>query len=126
MRRRESRGKARTTRTHRYWAADVHDFAWTASPRFIDVKRTFDHPGLPRVEMRLLLQPEHAGQEARHFDATAATLRYYGEWFGPYPFNHITIVDPAYQSGSGGMEYPRCSRPVRDSLHHRAFCSPKA
>ena len=92
--------------THRYWAADVHDFAWTASPRFIDVKRTFDHPALPRVEMRLLLQPEHAGQEARHFEATAATLRYYGEWFGAYPFNHITIVDPAYQSGSGGMEYP--------------------
>jgi len=92
--------------THRYWAADVHDFAWTASTRFIDVRRMFEHPGLPRVEMRLLLQPEHAGQETRHFDATAATLRYYGEWFGPYPYNHITIVDPAFQSGSGGMEYP--------------------
>ena len=32
--------------------------------------------------------------------------RYYGEWFGPYPYGHITIVDPAFQSGSGGMEYP--------------------
>ncbi|MGH9253046.1 MAG: M1 family metallopeptidase, partial [Vicinamibacterales bacterium] len=95
-----------STRRHRYWAADVHDFAWTASPHFIDVTRTFEHPGLPRVDMRLLLQPEHAGQEARHFDATAATLRYYGEWFGPYPYTHITIVDPAFQSGSGGMEYP--------------------
>jgi hypothetical protein len=90
----------------RYWATDVHDFVWTASPHFIDVKQTFEHPGLPRVEMRLLLQPEHVGQESRHFDATAAVLRYYGEWFGPYPYNHITIVDPAFQSGSGGMEYP--------------------
>jgi Peptidase family M1 domain len=90
----------------RYWATDVHDFVWTAGPHFIDVKQTFEHPGLPRVEMRLLLQPEHVGQEARHFNATAATLRYYGEWFGPYPYNHITIVDPAFQSGSGGMEYP--------------------
>jgi Peptidase family M1 domain len=99
-------GKKYPENTHRYWAADVHDFAWAASPRFIDVRRTFEHPGLPRVEMRLLLQPEHAGQEARHFDATAATLRYYGEWFGRYPYNHITIVDPAFQSGSGGMEYP--------------------
>ncbi|HEY8550280.1 MAG TPA: M1 family aminopeptidase, partial [Vicinamibacterales bacterium] len=27
-------------------------------------------------------------------------------WFGPYPYGHITIVDPAWQSGSGGMEYP--------------------
>jgi aminopeptidase N len=56
--------------------------------------------------MRLLLLPEHAGQHDRHFDATAAALRYYGEWFGAYPYGHITIVDPAYQSGADGMEYP--------------------
>ena len=92
--------------THIYRGEDIHDFAWTASPDFIDVRRTFDHPTLPPVDMRLLLQPEHAGQELRHLDATAATLKYYGEWFGPYPYGHITVVDPAYQSGSGGMEYP--------------------
>jgi aminopeptidase N len=56
--------------------------------------------------MRLLLQPEHASQADRHFAATRATLQYYGEWFGPYPYGHITIVDPAFQSGAGGMEYP--------------------
>jgi aminopeptidase N len=94
------------TTTHRYRGEDVHDFAWTASPRFIESRRTFEHPTLPRVEMRLLLQPEHRGQEDRLFDAAAATLRLFGEWFGPYPYDHLTIVDPAYQSGSGGMEYP--------------------
>ncbi len=116
--------------THRYRGEDIHDFAWTASPGFIDVKRTFEHPTLPAVEMRLLLQPEHARQEQRHFDATAAALKYYGEWFGPYPYGHITIVDPAYQSGSGGMEYPtlftagtrwmapeRVSQPQRVTIH---------
>ena len=56
--------------------------------------------------MRLLLQPEHGSQADRHFDATRTTLKYYGEWFGAYPYGHITIVDPAYQSGAGGMEYP--------------------
>jgi hypothetical protein len=56
--------------------------------------------------MRLLLQPEHSGQAERHFDATRTTLKYYGEWYGPYPYGHITIVDPAWQSGAGGMEYP--------------------
>ena len=56
--------------------------------------------------MRLLLQPEHASQAERHFDATRTTLRHYGEWFGAYPYGHITIIDPAYQSGAGGMEYP--------------------
>jgi hypothetical protein len=56
--------------------------------------------------MRLLLQPEHASQETRHFDATAAALTHYGEWFGAYPYDHVTVIDPAFQSGSRGMEYP--------------------
>ena len=56
--------------------------------------------------MRLLLQPEHAGQAERHFDATRVALRFYGEWFGAYPYGHVTVVDPAWQSGAGGMEYP--------------------
>lgn len=94
------------TATHRYLGEDIHDFAWTASEDFIDVTRTFEHPTLPAVEMRLLLRPEHEGQASRHFDATAAALRYYGEWFGAYPYDRVTIVDPAYQSRSGGMEYP--------------------
>ncbi len=94
-----------TTR-HHYYQEDVHDFAWTTSPDYVVRTDRFEHPGLPPVEMRLLLQPEHAGQAARHFDATRATLRDYGTWFGPYPYDHITIVDPAWQSGTGGMEYP--------------------
>jgi Peptidase family M1 domain len=94
------------TTIHHYHGEDIHDFAWTTSPQFIVLTRTFEHPTLPRVQMRLLLRPDHAGQESRHFDAAAATLRYYGEWFGPYPYGNITIVDPAFQSGSAGMEYP--------------------
>jgi len=94
------------TAVHRYHGEDIHDFAWVTSPDFLVRTRTFTHPTLPRVEMRLLLRPNHAGQEDRHFDAAAATLKYYGEWFGPYPYGNVTIVDPAFQSGSGGMEYP--------------------
>ena len=94
------------TTTHRYYQDDVHDFAWTTSPDFIERTARFEHATLPPVDMRLLLQPEHADQADRHFDATRATLKYYGEWYGPYPYGHLTIVDPAYQSGAGGMEYP--------------------
>ncbi len=94
------------TTTHTYLQDDVHDFAWTSSPDYVEHRRTFTHASLPAVEMRLLLQPEHAGQEDRHFAATAAALRYYGEWYGSYPYDHITVIDPAYQSDAGGMEYP--------------------
>lgn len=94
------------TTTHRYVEHDVHDFAWTTSPVYREYRERFEHPGLPPAEMRLLLQPEHEGQQDRHFAATRAALRYYGEWYGPYPYGHVTVIDPAYQSDAGGMEYP--------------------
>ncbi len=93
------------TTTHRYLQDDVHDFAWTTSPHFLDRHATFAEGGLPPVDIRLLLQPEHADQADRHFTAARATLKNYGQWFGPYPYGHLTIVDPAWQSGASGMEY---------------------
>jgi Peptidase family M1 domain len=100
------RDEADGTTTHHYYQEDVHDFAWTASPDYIERRARFEHATLPPVEMRLLLQPEHEGQADRHFKATEAALKYYGEWFGPYPYSHITVIDPAWRSGAGGMEYP--------------------
>ena len=91
---------------HSYHQADVHDFAWTTSPDYIEKRARFEHETLPPADIRLLLQPEHEGQAERHFAATRAALRYYGEWYGPYPYGHITVIDPAWQSGAGGMEYP--------------------
>src|SRR5581483_3988568 len=95
---RERRDNSNRTTTHRYYQDDVHDFAWTTSPDYIERTARFEHARLPPVEMRLLLQPEHAGQADRHFDATRAALQSYGEWYGAYPYGHITIIDPAYGS----------------------------
>jgi hypothetical protein len=103
---RDRRDEADGTTTHHYSQQDVHDFAWTTSPDYVERRATFEHPSLPRVEMRLLLQKEHEGQAERHFEAARAALKYYGEWFGAYPYDHLTIVDPAWQSGADGMEYP--------------------
>lgn len=103
---RESRDNPDATTTHRFYQEDVHDFAWTTSPDYEVRNARFEEPGLPPVDMRLLIQPEHAGQADRYFRATRAALGHYGKWYGPYPYPHITIVDPAWQSGAGGMEYP--------------------
>jgi hypothetical protein len=61
----------------------------------------------------LLLQPEHSGQEDRHFDAARQGLQRFSSWFGPYPHGHLTIVDPvtivnpeAQGESTDGMEYP--------------------
>lgn len=98
-----------------FTAHDVHDFAWTTSPNFVVTTKDFSEPGLPPVRMRLLLQQEHNNPQQidRHFNATAIALRNYGKWFGPYPYEQITIVDPvtvfndrAQGANTGGMEYP--------------------
>ncbi len=109
----ESSTPAKSGVSHRFVQADVHDFAWTTSPDFIERRERFEEGGLPPVDMRLLLQPEHATQADRHFAATRAALKYYGTWFGAYPYAQITIVDPAtifdgvsQGESTGGMEYP--------------------
>jgi Peptidase family M1 domain len=100
------RTDANDNAVHRFYQEDVHDFVWTTSPDYVERTARFEHPTLPPVAIRLLLQPEHLAQADRHFAATRAALRYYGEWYGAYPYGHITVIDPAYQSGAGGMEYP--------------------
>ena len=92
--------------THQYYQERVHDFTWVTTPHFQEFHQTFESPGLPPVDMRLLLMPDHLDKKERYLESTAAALKYYGSWFGPYPYGHVTVIDPAYQSGSGGMEYP--------------------
>ncbi len=102
----EQKDAADGTQTLRFKQADVHDFAWTASRRYLDRHAKFDDPGYPPVDMRLLLQPEHAFLEARYFESVRIALRSYGTWGAPYPYPNITVIDPAWRSASGGMEYP--------------------
>jgi hypothetical protein len=92
--------------TFRFVQEDVHDFAWTASRRFLERRTRFEEAGYPPVEIRLLLQPEHAQLAERYLAATKIALRCYGTWSAPYPYPQITVVDPAWGSASGGMEYP--------------------
>lgn len=111
----------------------IHDFAWTADPDYVVTEKPFrfsewaSRDGLQTevervyrtldrdrrdvigedVMVRLMIQPERANQTNRHFEATAATLFYYGLWFGPYPYQQVTVVDPAWGArAAGGMEYP--------------------
>ncbi|MBI4444565.1 MAG: M1 family metallopeptidase [Acidobacteria bacterium] len=94
------------TATHHFYQEQVIDFAWVASPDFYEFRDRFEHPHLKAVDLRLLLMLDHLGQESRYFTAAKTALKYFGEWLGEYPYGHLTIIDPAYLSNSGGMEYP--------------------
>jgi len=94
------------TQTLRFVQEDVHDFAWTASRRFLERKARFEDPAFPPVDVRLLVQPEHEHLAGRFLEGARITLRAYGNGSAPYPYANLTVVDPAWGSASGGMEYP--------------------
>ena len=106
------------TRTHHFRQEDVHDFAWVTSPELVVNVRKFSHREqeanersdrhhpLKEVTVILLTQPHHDNAIERYFTATFNALRYFGEWYGEYPYDYVTVVDPANDSQSGGMEYP--------------------
>jgi hypothetical protein len=93
------------TQTLTYHGDDIHDFAWTASPRYKVGEDTFQGTMGP-VQLRLLMQPAHWSQEARHAKILKQTLEHFERWYGPYPYKTLTLVDPEPDSAAGGMEYP--------------------
>jgi hypothetical protein len=90
------------TKTVSHHAEDVHDFAWTASPTYVDLSEQWRH-----VKIRVLMQPQRVHQAERYFQSAKAALEYFHNHVGLYPYPNLTIVDPAYGAmGAGGMEYP--------------------
>jgi hypothetical protein len=94
------------TKTLTYHGDDIHDFAWTVSPRY-KVKDDGVFQGqMGPVKMRILMQPAHWSQAERHEKILKESLEYFERWYGPYPYKTITLVDPEPGSAAGGMEYP--------------------
>jgi len=94
------------TTTHCFVQHSIHDFAWTASPRFLEYREEFEFAPGKRTEIILLLQPYHQNLKERYFNAVKNAIKYCSLWYGDYPYSTVTCVDPAYNSRSGGMEYP--------------------
>lgn len=107
-----------------YEADDVHDFAWTASPAFVEVTDSWRH-----VNIRLLLQPERANLAPRQLDALRVAMDRLDAWVGEYPYTTLTLVDAL--GGAVGMEYPtfitawstsfpppRTRTPIEDTIIH--------
>jgi len=93
------------TKTVAYHGDDIHDFAWTVSPRF-KVKETTYQSQMGPVILRFLMQPAHWDQVDRHEKIVRETLDRFEKWYGPYPYKTLTVVDPEPGSAAGGMEYP--------------------
>ncbi|MCC3374994.1 M1 family metallopeptidase [Cohnella sp. REN36] len=94
-------------KVYQFYADDVHDFGWAASPRFTTVEDSFSSVGVPGVRIKLYLDPQHKDLADRYMHAAKSALAKLGAWYGDYPYTTLSvIVPPADAEGAGGMEYP--------------------
>ena len=117
------------TVTYNFAQDNIHDFAWTVDTGYVVAKRPFkaaeqvtqteidewsrrlnlpaDQIGLKDVDVTVVIQNEHRDQLDRHFKAAFNAIKYFGLYYGQYPYDTLTVVDPPYNGyGAGGMEYP--------------------
>ena len=108
----------------------IHDFAWSADPRFVVREDVFDptrdlseeevlraakllgrapaelRRGFHPVRLRFCMQPDHVAQWTRYCAAQKWALAWLGLYAFPYPYDQVTVVDPPEDgAGAGGMEY---------------------
>jgi hypothetical protein len=108
----------------------IHDFAWSADPRFVVREDVFDpardlpedevqraakllgrtpaelRRGIHPVRLRFCMQPDHESQWMRYCVAQKWALAWLGLHVFPYPYDQVTVVDPPEDgANSAGMEY---------------------
>ncbi len=96
---------ADNTKTVTYHGDDIHDFAWTVSPRY-KVRESMYQSQMGPIKLRFLMQPAHWSQAERHETITRQSLDHFEKWYGPYPYKTLTVVDTEPGSAAEGMEYP--------------------
>ncbi|MGE5349056.1 MAG: M1 family metallopeptidase [Actinomycetota bacterium] len=82
-------------------AEDIVDFAWTAWPGYKVLTDKWKD-----VDITLLTSEPALKKADSQFEAVKHALEYLEERVGPYPWPHLTFVDPPLSgAGAGGMEY---------------------
>ena len=99
--------KEKGVKTYYYYADDVHDFAWAASPHFVYAEEPYSDKYVPGVRIKLYLDPKHEHLRERYFRVAKLALSRYSQWYGAYPYSTLSIVvPPVGGGGTAGMEYP--------------------
>lgn len=94
-------------KSYQFYADDVHDFAWSASPNFVYFEESLSSSHIPGVRIKLYLDPKHKHLKKRYFYAVKTALSKFSEWYGTYPYSTLSVVvPPKVGNGAGGMEYP--------------------
>ena len=91
-----------STNTWKFYAPNVHDFAWAADPDYIhDIKKSSSG-----VDLHFFYKPSVNidNWKKLQYD-TIKLMDYFEENLGPYPWKQYSVI----QGGDGGMEYAMCT-----------------
>lgn len=91
---------AQEPKTLIFRAQKVHDFAWFADAKFILKRGKYEG-----ITTNVLVLPQNEEKWKDVVEFVRDTLKYYGNWYGRYPYSQITVVNGSLAAG-GGMEYP--------------------
>ena len=94
-----------TTKTLRYTASQVHDFAWFADKRFYVLKDTARLASGRTVDCWAMFTAEDFNLWKKGAFYVRRAVEFYSQHVGEYPWPHATAVHSALSAG-GGMEYP--------------------
>lgn len=96
------------TKTCTHYQEDIHDFAWTACPDFMEFHElyTLENPPV-KTEIILLIHRSHLKLKDIYLSSLKNGIEFYSQNYGAYPYPTITLVDPPLKGlAAGGMEYP--------------------
>ena len=95
------------TKTVAFHAEDVHDFAWTADPNFKVIESTIRRQRGAGKDPACSVTTVTSVSGSRTSTASNDSMKRFDDWYGPYPYAQLTVVDPPHGAGeAGGMEYP--------------------
>ncbi len=94
--------KDESTNTWKFYAPNVHDFAWAADPDYIhDIKTTASG-----VNLHFFYRPTvNIDYWKKLQEDSVKLMEFFEESIGPYPWEQYSII----QGGDGGMEYAMCT-----------------
>jgi len=98
----KAKSKNKETLTWRFYAPNVHDFAWAADPEYTHDVVTSD----TGVDLHFFYKPTVNIDDWKKLqDDSLKLLEYFEQNIGPYPWKQYSII----QGGDGGMEYAMCT-----------------
>ena len=91
-----------STNTWKFYAPNVHDFAWAADPDYIhDIVKSSSG-----VDLHFFYKPSVNTDDWKKLqDDTIKLMDYFEKNLGPYPWKQYSVI----QGGDGGMEYAMCT-----------------